>query len=309
MRRSGTPSAGPPRLKVGCDGGAGCADTREVADVRSASIPSGFTPSGFTPPGFTPPGFTPPGSTPPGSTPPVFTPPVFTPPGFTPPGFTPPVDPPRNSSPPDFTAPGPTRSRSLTESILQRIASGDAAAVTECMDRFGGLVWSVARRYCASTADAEDAVQEIFIDLWRSAARFDETIASETTFVAMIARRRLIDRNRKKARRPETSMVPETLAIAAPGEIDEEIAVNSEEARIAQEALGQLRPEQQRVLQLSIFHGASHEQISRSTGLPLGTVKTHARRGLIRIRELLESRRREQDTSGTATLDGPGGAR
>jgi len=186
----------------------------------------------------------------------------------------------------------------VSDSILQRIASGDASAVTECMDRFGGLVWSVARRYCMSASDAEDAVQEIFIDLWRSAARFDESIASETTFIAMIARRRLIDRNRKKARRPETSMVPETLAIAAPGEFDADLAAMSEEAKIASEAMSQLRPEQQRVLQLSIFHGASHEQISRSTGLPLGTVKTHARRGLIRIRELLDARQRADGAAG-----------
>ncbi len=192
----------------------------------------------------------------------------------------------------------------VTDSILHRIAAGDPTAVSECMERFGGLVWSVVRRYCASPGDAEDAVQEIFIDLWRSAARYDESIASETTFVAMIARRRLIDRNRKKARRPETSMVPETLAIAAPGEIDADVASMSEEAKIAHEAMRQLRPEQQRVLQLSIFHGVSHEQIARSTGLPLGTVKTHARRGLIRIRELLEESRLGDGSAGQAVADG-----
>lgn len=179
--------------------------------------------------------------------------------------------------------------RLVEDSILQRVASGEPEAITICMDRFGGLVWSVARRYCPTAAEAEDAVQEIFIDLWRSAGRFDASIASETTFVAMIARRRLIDRNRKRARRPETAMIPET--VAAPAVDRESPEIVEEDARIASEALAQLRPEQQRVLQLSIFHGASHEQISRSTGLPLGTVKTHARRGLIRIRELLEARK------------------
>jgi len=176
--------------------------------------------------------------------------------------------------------------RRVTESILHRVAAGDPAAVPECMERFGGLVWSVARRYCPSATDAEDAVQEIFIDLWKSAARFDASIASETTFVAMIARRRLIDRSRRRARRPEAAMIVETIVV--PSEPMGERAAISEDARLATAALAQLRPEQQRVLQLSIFHGASHEQISRSTGMPLGTVKTHARRGLIRIRELLE---------------------
>ena len=177
----------------------------------------------------------------------------------------------------------------MTDSILQRVASAEPGAINECMDRFGGLVWSVARRYCSNAGEAEDAVQEIFIDIWKSAGRYDAAIASETTFVAMIARRRLIDRNRKKARRPDTSTLSEGTPI--PMEMEGERTEVSEEAAMAARAMTQLRPEQQRVLQLSIFHGASHEQIARSTGLPLGTVKTHARRGLIRIRELLQQGR------------------
>lgn len=170
------------------------------------------------------------------------------------------------------------------------------------MERFGGLVWSVARRYCPSASDAEDAVQEIFIDLWKSAGRFDASIASETTFVAMIARRRLIDRTRRRARRPEAAMIVETIVV--PSEPMGERAEISEDARLAAAAMAQLRPEQQRVLQLSIFHGASHEQISRSTGMPLGTVKTHARRGLIRIRELLEESKSTAGGSPSGSGDG-----
>src|SRR5436190_14026687 len=84
--------------------------------------------------------------------------------------------------------------------LLGRVAAGDEAAVRECLARYGGLVWSIARRF--EPSDAEDAVQEIFLDLWKSAARFDRAVASETAFVAMIARRRLIDRRRTRGRRP-----------------------------------------------------------------------------------------------------------
>ena len=84
-------------------------------------------------------------------------------------------------------------SEPATESILERIAAGDANAVQECMDLYGNLVWSLARRFTRSAAEAEDAVQEVFLDVWKSAARFDAKRASEKTFVAMIARRRLID--------------------------------------------------------------------------------------------------------------------
>jgi RNA polymerase sigma-70 factor (ECF subfamily) len=172
-------------------------------------------------------------------------------------------------------------------SILHQVAAGDAGAMRECMDRFGGLVWSLARRVTQSTSEADDAVQEIFIDLWRSAARFDPQIASETTFVAMIARRRLIDRGRRKQRRPDAVALPDAAQPAAAREPDR--SEHAEEAARAAAALERLRPEQQRILQLAIYHGRSHEEIARSTGLPLGTVKTHARRGLIRLREMLRA--------------------
>ncbi|MFM7800018.1 MAG: sigma factor-like helix-turn-helix DNA-binding protein, partial [Planctomycetota bacterium] len=80
---------------------------------------------------------------------------------------------------------------------------------------------------------------------------------------------------------------PEAAPPAAPAQPD--VPTQQEEAARATAALERLRPEQQRVLQLSIYHGRSHEEIARSTGLPLGTVKTHARRGLIRLREILEA--------------------
>jgi RNA polymerase sigma-70 factor (ECF subfamily) len=170
-------------------------------------------------------------------------------------------------------------------SILARVAAGDPAAPNECIARFSGLVWSLARRLCTSPSDAEDAVQEIFIDLWKSAPRFDASIASETTFVAMIARRRLIDRGRRKMRRPEVPQIPETVADTRERIDDTE---RDEQQHLAQRAFEQLRPEQQQVLQLAIHHGCSHEQIATATGMPLGTVKTHARRGLIKIRQILE---------------------
>lgn len=169
-------------------------------------------------------------------------------------------------------------------SILARVAAGEPGAANECIEHFRGLVWSLARRLCPSPSEAEDAVQEIFIDLWRSAARFDANIASEATFVATIARRRLIDRARRRKRRPEQAMISET--VAAPVDDNDQTEV-SEVAEIAHRAFERLRPEQKRVLHLSIRQGQSHEQIATTTGLPLGTVKTHARRGLIRLRELL----------------------
>lgn len=173
----------------------------------------------------------------------------------------------------------------MSESILTRVGQGDATAVGECLDRYGSLVWSLALRFCGDRSEAEDAVQEIFIDLWMSARRFDPKRASEETFVALIARRRLIDARRKSARRPATGLLPETLT--AP--IDDHSArlEDRDDARKAAIALAELGDDPRRILTMAIYEGKTQEQIARATGLPLGTVKTHARRGLIRLRQLL----------------------
>ena len=172
----------------------------------------------------------------------------------------------------------------MAGSILRRISTGDRAAVEEAIDAYGGLIWSLARRLCPNRADAEDAVQEIFIDLWKSAGRFDETLSSETTFIAMVARRRLIDRLRRAGRMPHTEELSADLVDHS--RLDRQVEINAE-AALAAQAMSQLRPEQQQVLKLSIYQGLSHQEIARATGLPLGTVKTHARRGLLHIREAL----------------------
>lgn len=176
----------------------------------------------------------------------------------------------------------------LEPSILQRIAAGDRAAVQQCIDRYAGLVWSLARGMCLNSADAEDAVQEVFVELWRNAFRFDPAVASETAFVAMIARRRLIDRRRRISRQRDRAPLEDS-----PAASEKPRPELGEEAGIAARALEELSAEQQRVLRLSLLQGLSHEKIAAATGLPLGTVKTHARRGLLRIREMLNSKRRE----------------
>ena len=173
----------------------------------------------------------------------------------------------------------------MTQAILQRIATGDTAAVQDCLDKYGGLVWSIARKMLRNTDEAEDAVQEIFVDIWKNAERFDESKSSETTFIAMIARRRLIDKIRYATRRISADSLDDVL-LEPFTRADKEMQV-SIEAKQAAEAMRSLRPEQQQVLRLSIIQGMSHQEISDATGMPLGTVKTHARRGLLQVRENL----------------------
>ncbi len=174
---------------------------------------------------------------------------------------------------------------SVSDSILQRIAAGDGAAVKACLDRHGPLVWSLVRRFVRDRTEAEDAAQEIFIALWKSAARFDPAIASEATFVAMVARRRLIDRTRAAARTPRSEPLEGALEVATDAPRERlDAALDAKRAARAFEALS---PDQRRVLELAVLGGQTHQEIAQGTGMPLGTVKSHARRGLLRMRELL----------------------
>ncbi len=168
--------------------------------------------------------------------------------------------------------------------LLTRIANGDKTAVSECVDRYGGLLFALASRFTRSQADAEDAVQEVFIDLWKSAGRFKPTIASEQTFVSVIARRRLIDRARRR-KLDLTSINVEQL-VGSTGDVGRELEVHDEASK-ATTILDQLPGDQCQAIRLAVFGGLSHSQIAAVTGLSLGTVKTHIRRGLITIRQQL----------------------
>ncbi len=172
------------------------------------------------------------------------------------------------------------------DSPLLRIARGDPDAPGACIARHGPLVWALARREVGGChADAEDLVQEIFIELWTHAGRFDPTVATEATFVAMIARRRLIDRRRKRSR--TRLELPLTAGLATSASGPEAAVDRRDEAEEARRGLDQLATDQRRVLLLAIDDGLTYDQIAQRTGMPLGTVKTHARRALIRLRAWL----------------------
>lgn len=193
--------------------------------------------------------------------------------------------------------------------LLPRIAAGDRSAVPECLSRYGALVWTLARRRLGNEQDAEDAVQEVFIDLWRFADRFDPRVAEEITFVAMITRRRLIDRLRRQGRQPvaaplDAATLSSEVLAAPDGEVGRGLELG-DEARVAGEQLRELRPEEQTVLRLSIYDSLSHAAIAERTGLPLGTVKSHIRRGLDSLRRTLAGRRRMAVASRSAGEGAP----
>ena len=107
--------------------------------------------------------------------------------------------------------------------ILERVAAGDESAVNDCINQYGNLIWALAKKLTPKQEDAEDAVQEIFMEIWQNAARYDAGKSSESTFITIIARRRLIDRLRKVYRRPVVQSIEDTFE-TAPNVFESQIA-------------------------------------------------------------------------------------
>ena len=180
----------------------------------------------------------------------------------------------------------PRRSVRLARSILQRLAHREAAALDECIRRYGRLVWRIARRYGPRPEDVEDTVQDVFLHLWCHADRFDPVTVSEPGFIATIARRRSIDRCRRTEREPALQPLPDPSTLADDAASDH-VEIAQEAARVAA-VLAELRPQERLVIELSLLHDRSHREISAELDMPLGTVKSLVRRGKNRARETLE---------------------
>lgn len=178
--------------------------------------------------------------------------------------------------------------------LLERVAGGDTSAVHEVIAQYGDLIWSLARRFTGSDADAEEAVQDIFMTLWRKADRYDPDRGAEVTFVSVLARRVLIDRWRRSSRQVDGKALatladtPASCSASAhsehsPAEFDELVAA-------ASTAFASLDESEQVVVRLSVELGLSHSAIAEIVGIPLGTVKTRIRTALRSIRSTLGQR-------------------
>lgn len=178
----------------------------------------------------------------------------------------------------------PTMTNVNPASLLQQIAAGQSHVVSQVIDAYGGLVWSLARKYFGRSAEAEDAVQDAFIAVWKAADRYDPEIAAESTFIAMIARRRMIDQLRKDGRRIDAQPLENS---PEPENESSDRLADEEQVETVLKVINELDPPQPEVIKHSLMDGLTHPEIAEKTGLPLGTVKTHIRRGLIKVRKAL----------------------
>jgi RNA polymerase sigma-70 factor (ECF subfamily) len=175
------------------------------------------------------------------------------------------------------------RARTPFEADIEgRFGSDDAAVLRAAYDIWGGAVFAYGRRMLPSTQDAEDLVQQVFVAAWRQRHRYDPQRASLLTWLLGIAHHKAIDRLRRIER--ERRLPVEQLVTTT----DDESARTADRL-LVNEALSWLRPEQQHVLELAFYDDLSHQQIADKLGMPLGTVKSHARRGLQRLRRFLDT--------------------
>ncbi len=177
------------------------------------------------------------------------------------------------------------KSLSPDQNLLPRVAAGDSDAMNLCITRYGGIVWAVAKRYIHNHSEAEDFVQEVFIEIWKKAEAFNSSIASETTFVGLIAKRRAIDFLRRHGRKPDFEPLAVAEAIPLPSSENSSITCDPE---MVKSSLATFPDETRQLFELFFQEGFTHPEIAEKTGLPLGTVKTRLRRGLITLREQLQ---------------------
>ncbi len=166
-----------------------------------------------------------------------------------------------------------------------RFIAGEEAALAEVYRRWSPVVFTLALRSLGDRRDAEDVTQRTFVSAWTSRASYDPSKAKLSTWIVAICRRRIADMHESRAK--IRALQSELERFTSPDDLAREPSDLSESLLVAHE-LQQLEPDARTVMRLAFFDDLTHEEISRRLGMPLGTVKSHIRRSLSRMRNRLE---------------------
>jgi RNA polymerase sigma-70 factor (ECF subfamily) len=185
--------------------------------------------------------------------------------------------------------PGPERSEGGGQDpaeLLARVARGDQKAFESVYDRFSGPVYGLVRKVLRDPAQSEEVAQEVLLEVWRTASRFDPVRGSAAAWILTIAHRRAIDRVRS-----ETAAVAReqklTVGPVAADDVVELVETELDRQRVRR-CLGALTPLQAESVKLAYYGGYSYPEVAGLLGVPLGTIKTRIRDGLIRLRDCME---------------------
>jgi len=174
--------------------------------------------------------------------------------------------------------------------LLEQVAQGDQAAFSQLYDRLSGVLYSVAAKILMDPREAEDVLQDSFLQLWSQARTFDRRLGKPLGWAVMITRNKAIDRLRSSHRR---SRLVEQMSQDPPPELAEALAPDdsagsresSDKVRVV---VKQLPNDQRQAIEMAFFGGLTHGEIAAALGQPLGTIKARIRRGMLRLRDTLE---------------------
>ncbi len=165
-----------------------------------------------------------------------------------------------------------------SEALIGRIAAGQHDALREFYDRYASLVNGLALRILRDPSDAEDVVQEVFVQAWRQADRFDPARGTPEAWLCTLARTRALDKLRRRVSRREEPAETAPGTTATPRNV---------EVLAVRKALEHLSANQRRALELAYYEGLTQSEIAERLGEPLGTIKTRIRTAMMRLREAL----------------------
>jgi RNA polymerase sigma-70 factor (ECF subfamily) len=174
--------------------------------------------------------------------------------------------------------------------LLRQIAAGDRSAFAEFYDQHSTLMFSVACKILNDAGEAEDVLQEVFVQIWEKAARFDPKLGKASSWAAILVRNKAIDRIRASQRR--TRLAEEAASEQGPAanvsDTANETIYGHEKANLINTAIVELPVEQRQAIELAYFSGLTQDEISKKLNQPLGTIKARIRRGLLKLRDQLE---------------------
>jgi RNA polymerase sigma-70 factor, ECF subfamily len=173
--------------------------------------------------------------------------------------------------------------------LIQQVANQDRDALNQLYDRFSTLVFTLAMRMLKVRSDAEDLLQEVFVQVWRQARGYSTERGSPEAWIINIARSRAIDKIRSIRRMEKSFVLTDDPARAESSENVESSAAESETRLMMNSVLANLPQTQRKVLELAYFDGLTQTEIAERLAEPLGTVKTRMRSGIQRLRQIVSS--------------------
>ena len=174
---------------------------------------------------------------------------------------------------------------------LVSMARGEHGALASCYDAMGTIVFSLAVRMLRDRPAAEDVTQDIFTQVWRQAGRFDPARGGPEAWIMMIARTRILDRIRSRSAGIKLKSVGDNLPDSPDAEDwPEDAAITREDAVNVRQSLSTLPADQKQAVEMAFFDGLTHQEISEKLKVPLGTIKTRIRLGLLKIRDAMQER-------------------